>query len=105
MGFDRIDCQGFLPRPACGDSDRLRGQAIFGCYGDLSRKMALRMVRSLRAPAMRATSLGLPAATSLSRKHLSVGLQREATMAPMKRTRRTPARPPPMKLLPRHCPD
>ena len=49
-------------------SDCLCSQAMFGCHGRLSRKIALRMVRSFRATAMRATSLGLPAATSLSRK-------------------------------------
>src|SRR5581483_632152 len=91
--------------PAGGESDCLSGQAFLSCHGDLSRKIALRMVSSFRATAMMATSLGLPAATSLSRNSLSVGLKRAATMAPMNRTRRTLARPPPMKLLPRHWPD
>lgn len=94
-----------LPRPACGESDCLVGQAFFSCHGVLSRKMALRMVRSLRATAMIATSLGFPAARSLSRNRLSSGLKRAATIAPMNRTRRTLDRPPPMKLLPRHWPD
>ena len=102
----RTAAEGRLRHPLpSGESDCLSGQAFLSCHGDLSRKIALRMVRSFRATAMMATSLGLPAATSLSRNSLSVGLKREATMAPMNRTRRTLARPPPMKLLPRHWPD
>ena len=52
-----------------------------------------------------ATILGLPCATSLSRKALSAGLWRLATSAPKYRAVRTLARPPPMKLLPRQRPD
>ena len=63
------------------------------------------MVSSLRATATRATRLGFPAATSLSRKAFSTGLQRLATMAPMNRAERTEARPPPIRLLPFHWPD
>ena len=53
-------------------SDCVVGQAF--CHGLLSRMMALRMVRSFRAVAMRATILGFPAATRRSRKALRVGL-------------------------------
>src|SRR5580704_6530879 len=86
-------------------SDCLVGQAGIGCHGRLSRRIALRIVIGLRATATRAMSFGLPAATSLSRKLLSCGLYREATMAPTNKELRTLLRPPPMKLLPRHCPD
>src|SRR5215203_280595 len=55
-----------------GVSDCVVGQAF--CHGLLSRMMALRMVRSFRAVAMRATILGFPAATRRSRKALRVGL-------------------------------
>src|SRR5262249_6529811 len=70
-----------------------------------SRTIALRMVSSLRATAMMATFLGLPAAIRRSKKALSTGLYCRATMAPMNRAVRTLALPPPMKLLPRHWPD
>src|SRR5215475_3796532 len=70
-----------------------------------SRTIALRIVSSLRATATMATILGLPAATRRSKKALSTGLYRRATMAPMNRAVRTLALPPPMKLLPRHWPD
>src|SRR5215207_9848859 len=75
----------FSPLPVCGAcagrgrvggadrvSDCVVGQAF--CHGLLSRMMALRMVRSFRAVAMRATILGFPAATRRSRKALRVGL-------------------------------
>src|SRR5262245_65822792 len=52
-----------------------------------------------------ATFLGLPGATRRSKKALSTGLYRRATTAPMNKAVRTLALPPPMKLLPRHCPD
>ena len=71
----------------------------------LSRTMALRIVSNLRATAMRATGLGLPAATRRSKKAFSTGLKRAATKAPMNSAVRTVVRPPPMKLLPRHWPD
>src|SRR5690606_16586946 len=45
-----------LPLPASGESDCLDGQAF--CHGVLSLRMALRMVRSFRATAMRATFFG-----------------------------------------------
>src|SRR5205085_5903548 len=48
-------------------SDCLFRQAASGCHGRRSRRIALRIVISLRATATRARSLGLPAATSLSR--------------------------------------
>src|SRR3954453_10739770 len=67
--------------------------------------MALRMVRSFRAVATRATSLAFPALTRRSRKALRSGLWRAATMAPRTKAERTGARPPPMKLLPFHWPD
>src|SRR5215208_2545867 len=51
-------------------SDCVVGQAF--CHGLLSRMMALRMVRSFRAVAMRATILDFPAATRRSRKALRV---------------------------------
>ena len=86
-------------------SDCLAGEAEICCHERLSRNVALRIVMSLRATATRAMSLGFPAATSLSRKLLSCGLQRAATMAPTNSELRTLLRPPPMKLLPRHCPD
>src|SRR6516225_701559 len=70
-----------------------------------SRRIALRMVSSLRATAMMATFLGLPAAMRRSKKALSTGLCRRPTIAPMNRTLRTLVLPPPMKLLPRHWPD
>src|SRR5690606_37586701 len=54
------------------ESDCLGCQA--GAHGLRSLMMALRIVRSLRAVAMMATSFGLPLATSLSRKALRVGL-------------------------------
>src|ERR1700730_13092637 len=57
-----------------GESDCLAGQAVFGCHGVLSRRIALRMVSSFRATATMATSLFLPAATSRSRNSLRVGL-------------------------------
>src|SRR3954453_4798511 len=57
--------------PVKGGSDCLGCQA--GCHGFWSRRMALRMVRSLRATAMRATILGLPAARRRSRKALRTG--------------------------------
>src|SRR5215204_1697704 len=67
---------GARPLPACrervGVSDCVVGQAF--CHGLLSRMMALRMVRSFRAVAMRATILDFPAATRRSRKALRVGL-------------------------------
>src|SRR5687767_3269168 len=66
--------------------------------------MALRMVRSFRATATRATSFGFPACTRRSRKALSSGLKRAAVMAAMNRTVRTLARPPLMKLRPRQRP-
>src|SRR5215216_563470 len=84
-------------------SDCLEGQAV--CHGRLSLMIALRMTKSFRATAMRATIFGLPAATSRSKNARRTGLCRLATMAPMNRTVRTAVRPPPMKLLPRHCPD
>src|SRR5277367_3585961 len=74
-------------------SDCLDCQAI--CHGRWSLRMALRMVRSFRATAMRATILGLPAATRRSKKALRMGLWRLATMAPMNRAVRTALRPPP----------
>src|SRR6202030_1819478 len=43
--------------------------------------------------------------TSLSRKLLKCGLQRAATIAPTNKELRTLLRPPPIMLLPRHCPD
>src|SRR3954470_10249960 len=68
--------------------------------------MALRIVRSFRAVATRATSLGFPALTRRSRKALRSGLwERAATMAPRTKAERTGARPPAMKLLPFHWPD
>ena len=94
-------------RPSChspqGESDCLVCQAV--CHGRLSLRMALRMVRSFRATAMRATIFGLPAATRRSKKAFKMGLCRLATIAPMNSAVRTASRPPPMKLLPRHCPD
>ena len=45
-------------------SDCLAGQAGIGCHRRLSRRIALRMMISLRATATRATSFGFPAATS-----------------------------------------
>src|SRR6187399_3114172 len=47
------------------------------------RRMALRMVRSLRATAMTATIFGLPAAIKRRRKALRTGLWRPATRAAM----------------------
>src|SRR5262249_17241375 len=73
--------------------------------GVRSRTIALSMVSSLRATAMMATFLGLPAAMRRSKKALGPGLGRRATRAPMNRAVRTLALPPPMKLLPRHWPD
>src|SRR4051794_11390695 len=60
-----------ISSPALRGSDCLGCQA--GCHGFWSRRMALRMVRSLRATAMRATILGLPAARRRSRKALRTG--------------------------------
>jgi poly(hydroxyalkanoate) depolymerase family esterase len=59
-------------RPPPRGSDCVCGQAV--CHGLLSRMMALRMVRSFRATATRATILGFPAWTKRSRKALSSGL-------------------------------
>jgi len=56
------------------ESDCLAGQAEICRHERLSRNIALRIVMSLRATAMRAMSFGFPAATSLSRKLLSCGL-------------------------------
>ena len=67
--------------------------------------MALRIVNSLRATAMSATILGLPAATGRSKKAFISGLRLLATSAPMNSAERTAGRPPPMKLLPFHLPD
>ncbi len=53
-------------------SDCLAGQAV--CHGIPSLRMALRIVISFRAVAIRATSLGLPAAMSRSRKVFSAAL-------------------------------
>src|SRR5215831_9734743 len=63
------------------------------------------MVSNLRATAMMATFLGLPAAMRRSKKTLRTGLCRRATRAPMNRAVCTHAQPPPMKLLPRHWRD
>ena len=92
-------------RASPNKADWLWRQAVFGCHGALSLRIALRIVSSLRATAMIATILGFPAATSLSRKSFSTGLYRVAAIAPMNNTLRTLHRPPPMKLLPRHFPD
>ena len=59
---------------SCVSPDCLVGQAAIGCHGRLSRRIALRIVISLRATATRAMSFGFPAVTSLSRKFLSCGL-------------------------------
>src|ERR1700730_16056654 len=79
--FSRIEaavCPASAPMRQIGrveeGSDCLVGQAGIGCHGRLSRRIALRIVISLRATATRAMSFGLPAATSLSRKFLSCGL-------------------------------
>src|SRR5690606_15658245 len=67
--------------------DRLSGclgsQAV--AHGFCSLMTALRMVRSFLATATRATILGFPAARRRSRKSLSRGLWRAATMAAMNR--------------------
>ena len=55
-------------------SDCLIGQAGSGCPGRWSRRIALRIVISLRATATSARTLDFPAATSLSRNFLSCGL-------------------------------
>ena len=55
-------------------SDCLIGQAGSGCHGRWSRRIALRIVISLRATATSARTLDFPAATSLSRNFLSCGL-------------------------------
>src|SRR5215212_2703124 len=68
------------------------------------RRMALRMVRSLRATATTATIFGLPAAIKRRRKALRTGLWRPATRAAMKRAVRTLLRPPATLLLPFHWP-
>src|ERR1043166_7664178 len=62
------------PRRRAALSDCLFSQAVFGCHGVLSRRIALRIVSSFLATAMIAASFGLPAATSLSRNSLSSGL-------------------------------
>jgi hypothetical protein len=62
------------------------------------------MVRSFRAAAMRATILGLPAATRRSRNALMTGLWRIAAMVAMVRAVRTTARPSPILALPFHLP-
>src|SRR5690242_10585189 len=59
------------------------------CHGFWSLRTALRMVRSLRATAMRATILGFPAATRRPKKAFRTGLCRLAAIAPMKRAVRT----------------
>lgn len=53
-------------------SDCLAGQAV--CHGCLSRMIALRMVRSFLATAMRATFFGFPRAMRSSRNALRIGL-------------------------------
>src|SRR3984957_9827470 len=55
-------------------SDCVGGQAVSGRHGCLSRRMALRMVRSLRAAAMATSILGLPASMGRWRKALRTGL-------------------------------
>jgi DNA-binding transcriptional ArsR family regulator len=55
-------------------SDCVGGQAVSGRHGCLSRRMALRMVRSLRAAAMTTSILGLPASMRRWRKALRTGL-------------------------------
>ena len=55
-------------------SDCVGGQAVSGRHGCLSRRMALRMVRSLRAAAMATSILGLPASMRRWRKALRTGL-------------------------------
>src|SRR5262249_30448049 len=67
-----------------GESDCLSCQAV--CHGRLSRMMALRMVRSLRATAMSATIFGFPAATRRSKKAFKMGLCCLPTSAPMNST-------------------
>ena len=65
-----------------GENDAKRGSSRVsdcvgcqaGCHGVLFLSMALRMVRSLRATAMKATFLGFPAATRRSKKALRTGL-------------------------------
>src|SRR3954465_4828446 len=84
-------------------SDCLGRQA--GCHGFWSRRMALRMVRSLRATATRATMLGFPAARRRSRKALRTGLGGAATRAARNRAERTLLRPPAIMLLPFQWPD
>jgi hypothetical protein len=78
MDAEFRDCPTSAPMRQIGrveeGSDCLVGQAGIGCHGRLSRRIALRIVISLRATATRAMSFGLPAATSLSRKFLSCGL-------------------------------
>jgi hypothetical protein len=53
-------------------SDCLFRQVFWGCHGRLSRRIALRIVRSFRATAIMASFFGLPSATSRLRKALSV---------------------------------
>src|ERR1700752_1234415 len=84
-------------------SDCVESQAV--CHFLLSLRMALRMVRSFLATAMRATILGLPGARRRCWKVRSAGFERIAVIAAMNRAVRTLARPPPMKLLPHHLPD
>jgi len=55
-------------------SDCVGRQAFWASHGCLFRMMALRMVRSFRATATRATIFGLPAASRRSRKALRAGL-------------------------------
>jgi hypothetical protein len=55
-------------------SDCVQSQAISFRHGCLSRRMALRMVRSLRAAAMATSILGLPASMRRWRKALRIGL-------------------------------
>src|SRR5689334_13618652 len=86
-------------------SDCVESQAILGAHGVLSLRMALRMVRSFLATAMRTVFFDLPALSRRRLKALRSGLWRTATMAARKSMDRQTALPPPMKALPRHWPD
>lgn len=92
-----------------GMSNRVPSQAFWrltwlGFQGVAVRRMALRMVKSLRMQATMTTFGGLPAAASRSLIALICGLYRRALWVAMYRAWRTAARPPQMERSPLRLP-